>query len=34
MAWVAFNDSYAGLPESDVLELGVTKTWALMPSMH
>jgi Protein of unknown function (DUF1706) len=28
-AWVAFNDSYAGLSESDLLEPGVTKAWSV-----
>jgi hypothetical protein len=28
-AWVAFEDSYAGLSESDVLEPGVTNTWSV-----
>ena len=29
MAWAAFKDSYAGLPEADLLEPGVTKTWSV-----
>jgi hypothetical protein len=28
-AWIAFQDSYAGLSESDVLEHGVTKAWSV-----
>lgn len=28
-AWTAFKDSYAGLPEADLLEPGVTGTWSV-----
>jgi hypothetical protein len=28
-AWAAFRDSYAGLPESDLIEPGVTKAWSV-----
>ena len=27
--WLAFQDSYAGLPEAVLLEPGVTKTWSV-----
>jgi hypothetical protein len=28
-AWTDFTDSYAGLPEADLLVAGVTKTWSV-----
>ena len=28
-AWTDFTDSYAGLPEADLLAAGVTKTWSV-----
>jgi hypothetical protein len=28
-AWAAFKDSYAGLPDAELLEPGVTKAWSV-----